>query len=253
MGFYYAGERAAKNPMIGIQNLPVVKEPPDPLTVDERDRVLAHMDEKIDPRVGAYFRFAFFTGLRPEEIIALHWTDLDEAHGTIRVQRVRTFKGSVRKGSKTHAVRDVDLLPPALDALAVMKPYTRLAGKDIFQHPDLEAPWHDERSQRDRYWRPALAATGVRFRRAYATRHTYATVALMGGVNPAYVARQMGHKSTKMFFEVYARWIDGADKSRQRRAMEEAFRADSSLILPQQPEATGRRDWIRTNSPRKRP
>jgi integrase len=63
----------------------------------------------------------------------------------------------------------------------------------------------------------------IRQRRAYATRHTFATVALMGGVRPAYVAEQMGHTSTRMFFEVYARWINGADKGLQRSMMAQAF------------------------------
>ena len=84
-----------------------------------------------------------------------------------------------------------------------------------------------ERSQRDTYWKPALRKLGVRQRRAYATRHTFATVALMGGVRPAYVAEQMGHTSTRMFFEVYARWINGADKGLQRSLMVEAFSATS--------------------------
>ena len=38
------------------------------------------------------------------------------------------------------------------------------------------------RGQRDTYWKPSLRRCGIRQRRAYCTRHTYATVALMGGV-----------------------------------------------------------------------
>lgn len=45
---------------------------------------------------------------------------------------------------------------------------------------------------------------------------------LMAGANPAWVARQMGHKSLKMFFEVYARWIDRADKGLEKARMDAA-------------------------------
>ena len=38
----------------------------------------------------------------------------------------------------------------------------------------------------------------------------------MAGANPSWVARQMGHVNPQMLFKVYARWIDGADKSRER-------------------------------------
>jgi len=44
----------------------------------------------------------------------------------------------------------------------------------------------------------------------------------MAGANPAWVARQMGHKSLKMFFEVYARWIDRADKGLEKSRMDAA-------------------------------
>jgi integrase len=49
--------------MIGLKNRRVVKKLPDPLTIDERDRILAYMTEHYDERVVAYFRFAFYTGI----------------------------------------------------------------------------------------------------------------------------------------------------------------------------------------------
>lgn len=255
--FHYAGPLAYSDPMRNIHNLKAYKPLPDPLSADERDVVLADMWQRYDPRVGAYFTFAFFTGMRPEEIIALRWDDIDERSGLARVCRVRTFKGSERDGSKTGQGRDVDLLPQALEALHVMKPYTALKAEDVFENPITGEPWHDERSQRDTFWKPSLRRCKIRQRRAYCTRHTYATVALMGGVNAAYVSNQMGHASTKMFFETYARWIAGADKGFQRAAMAAAFgsispgnpqvqvaNAKSLISLPN----SGRRDWIRTNN-----
>jgi integrase len=193
--FECAGPRAAMNPMTGIKNLKVVKKLPDPLTAAERDRILTDMTQHDDPRIVAYFRFAFFTGLRPEELIALRWEDVDEAAQIVRVQRVRTFKGSERDGSKTHAERDVELVPEALAALKAMKPYTAMKRDDrgepadIFENPVTGRTWHDERSQRDHYWKPALKRLKIRTRRCHATRHTYATVALMGGFNPACIEK----------------------------------------------------------------
>jgi len=227
--FEYTGPRAAMNPMTGIKNLKVVKKLPDPLTSAERDRILADMTKHYDARIAAYFRFAFFTGLRPEELIALRWEDVDEAAEIVRVQRVRTFKGSERDGSKTHAERDVELVPEALAALKAMKPFTAMKlddrGEpvDIFENPVTGRPWHDERSQRDHYWKPTLKRLKIRSRRCYATRHTYATVALMGGVNPAYIAAQMGHATAKTTFDKYARWINGADAGSARSRLTAAL------------------------------
>lgn len=219
----YSGRRAADNPMKGIANLKTVKKIPDPLTTEERDSILNDMCKWYDPRVHAYFRFAFYTGMRPEEIISLRWSDIDERAGTIRVQRVRTFRGSERDGSKTHSERDVDLVSQAMNAIALMKPYTFMKCADIFENPVTGKPWHDERSQRDNYWNPCLKRIGIRHRGPYHTRHTYATAALMAGVNPAYIARQLGHTNSKMLFEKYAKWIDQADKGAAKRALELAF------------------------------
>lgn len=229
--FEYRGRTALDNPMIGIKNLPVIKNPPDPFTPDERAAILADMEARYDARIHAYFAFMFFTGCRPEEAIALQWGDIDWANGTGRIQRVRTFRGSERAGSKTHKVRDIDLVAPALNALTAMKTHTFMKGEgvSIFENPVTGRPWHDERSQRDHYWTPTLKRLGIRHRRAYNTRHTYATAALMAGVNPAYIARQLGHANTKMLFDTYSRWIDGADKGVERRALEAAMGASAPI------------------------
>jgi len=229
--FHYSGPKAGQNPMVGIKNLKVIKKLPDPLTAGERDAILGDLAKHYDPRVLAYFQFAFFTGLRPEELIALQWGDVDGRRSMVRVQRVRTFKGSERDGSKTHAERDVDLVPEALAALQIMRPWTSMQGDGaaIFQNPVTGKPWHDERSQRDHYWKPALKRLRIRSRRPYCTRHTFATVALMGGVNPAYIAAQLGHSTPKTTFDKYARWI--ADGGAAAKALAVALSTQPAQAL----------------------
>ena len=228
LGLHYRGPLATLDPMIGIANRKVVKRPPDPLTAEERDAILADLKQRHDVRIWAYFAVAFFTGMRPEELIALRWGDIDWRRQLVRVQRVRTFKGSERDGTKTHTVRDVDLVPQAIDALRAMRPFTELkrdedgAEVDLFENPVTRRAWHDERSQRDHYWKPALKRLGIRARRAYCTRHTFCTVALMAGVNPAYIASQAGH-SLQMLLQVYARWIPGADGGAQKKLLAQAM------------------------------
>ena len=221
-GLLYHGVTAAANPMTGILNSKVVKKQPDPLSTDERDSILADLAERYDTRVWAYFTVAFYTGMRPEELIALRWGDVDWVHGSIHVARVRTFRGSERDGSKTHSERDVDMTSPVIEALKKMKPYTFMKDGDIFENPVTGRPWHDERSQRDHYWVPSLKRLGIRTRRPYSTRHTFATTALMADLNPNYVARQLGHTNAKMLFEKYSKWIDGADGGLQKRKLEAA-------------------------------
>lgn len=228
----FPGRLAAENPMIGIDNSAVVKKRPDPLSTDERDDILADMRKRYDPRVAAYFSWMFATGMRPQEAIALRWEDIDRRLGIAHVRRVRTFKGSERDGSKTNTERDVLLTPAALDALAVMKPYTQLKSADIFENPITGQPWHDDRAQRDTYWAPTLKRLGIRTRRAYATRHTCATAALMAGVNPAFMAAQLGH-SQRMFLDTYSRWVTGRHDAAQ---LEILARASAPGAAPKTPD-----------------
>lgn len=214
-----------RSPADAIKNMRATKRPPDPLTIDERDRVLEHLRKHRDPRVWAYFTWMFYTGMRPEEAIALRWSDVDFNRCQVMVQRVRTFMGSEWDDTKTYTERLVDLVPQAMAALSVMKPYTFMKRDeetgdvaDIFENPNTLRPWHDERSQRDHYWKPTLRALGIRERRAYCTRHTYCTVGLMGNVKPAYIAAQAGH-SLKMLLEVYTRWTPANDGGAERLAM----------------------------------
>lgn len=240
--FALAGrELKTENPMEGIENSKHQAPPPDPLSTEEMEQILASMRAHCDVRAWAYFEFAFMTGMRPEELIELRWGDVDWQAATIRVQRARTA-GEV-KALKTYAVRDVDLVKRAVAALEVMKPWTLVGGttkedeamgRQIFQNPVTDRAWHDERSQRDTFWRPTLRRCGIRWRRAYQTRHTYAANNLQAGVNPTYIARQMGHANAKMLFTVYAKWIDGADRGREKAKMEAMLAGGESPInLPQ--------------------
>lgn len=210
------------NPMEGIISSKRQVNPPDPLSMPVMEAVLKWLEENKDVTVWAYYEFAFMTGMRPEELIALKWTDVDPKAATISVRRARSA-GEI-KPLKTYNTREVDLVKRAVAALGFM---TTITGKSedgfIFRNPDTGRPWHDERSQRDHYWKPALEATGTRYRRSYQTRHTYATNNLSAGVIPAYVARQMGHSNAMMLFTIYTKWIDGADRGREKAKFEAAM------------------------------
>lgn len=67
----------------------------------------------------------------------------------------------------------------------------------------------------------------MRERNFYQTRHTYATLNLMAGANPMWVAKQLGHATIQMVLTVYSKWIDGADKSQEREKIDAMFAADS--------------------------
>ena len=80
---------------------------------------------------------------------------------------------------------------------------------------DIQSQW--------KIWRRCLKRLGMRYHEPYQTRHTFAPLALMAGANPTWIARQMGHANAQMLFNVYGKWIDAADKSRERDKLSLAF------------------------------
>ncbi|TWC62566.1 hypothetical protein [Herbaspirillum sp. SJZ099] len=66
----------------------------------------------------------------------------------------------------------------------------------------------------------------ITYRRPYDIRHTYATIDLMAGANPACLAKRLGH-SFKTFFDIYAGWINGADNDREMLKIEASLRRNA--------------------------
>jgi integrase len=175
------------------------------------------------------------------------------------VQRARSYRGNL-KSVKGYKTRYLELTEVALAAFKRQKAHTFLKAHGyVFENPVTGNPWHDERSQRDHYWTPALKRCGIRHRGSYHTRHTFATIVIMVGCNATWVAKQMGN-SPRVIYKHYARWIDAADKSNEIRRLNAALkRANFSPAVPnfsptEEEDYTnqgviGRRDWTRTNDP----
>jgi integrase len=91
----------------------------------------------------AWHQFAFWTGLRTSELIALDWSDIDWIRGVVVVTRALTQgMDEPEEGTKTDAGRrEVKLLPSALHALAAQKALTFFKGAEIFQNPRTGERW----------------------------------------------------------------------------------------------------------------
>jgi integrase len=211
-----------KNPASLIKNTKVQSPPPDPFTLDEVNAITGYMLKNFDEQVYNYYEYAFFSGVRPEEEIALMWPEIDFNHELSRIRRVRTAKTD-RESTKTSVVRDIELNSRALAAIIRQKKFTFMKSEYVFHNPVIGKQWNSEASQRRIYWNPTLKALGIRQRVQYQTRHTFATLNLMAGANPMWVARMLGHKTMQMVLNVYSKWIDGADKKKEINKIEAFF------------------------------
>ncbi|MDB5814018.1 MAG: site-specific integrase [Rhodocyclales bacterium] len=187
----------------------------DPFTQAEQTAIL----EKCTGQTRNTFKFYFWTGIRPSELVALRWGDIDWLRGVVVIQRARTQVAKEAEGTKTKAGRrEVKLLAPALEALIDQKAYTYLKGEEIFNNPRTELPWKGDQPIRQA-WTPILKLAKVRYRRPYQTRHTYASMMLSAGEHPMWVAQQMGHKDWTMIARIYGKWMPSVEPEAGNKAV----------------------------------
>jgi integrase len=205
----------------GLENLEKGDGNPDPLTPDEMRAVLAHIKAHFPIQCWAWYAFAFSTGLRPgEQCVLLH---KDIIHGTAHITKAQDEDGTVKKTKTKNGKREIELGPLALEAITLSKPFKNTSG-EIFQNPWSGKPWKGNRSQHENVWTPTLAALGISPRRAYCTRHTFATTLLSVGTPVAFVSALMGHTSPSMIEKTYAKWLPKGDGGRSSKLLMEAFK-----------------------------
>lgn len=196
-------------------------EPPKPDTVDPFTR--EEQQAILTALVGQnrnIIQFAFWTGLRTSELIALEWGDIDFDKGTVHVQRAKTAPSSKPETTKTRAGnREVKLLPLALAALLDQRQHTLLAGGRVFKNQRTGQDLRRDLDIRE-FWKWGLKRAGVRYRNPYQTRHTYASMMLSAGENIAWISRQMGHSSILMTTKAYARYIKDSNPDAGGKAAE---------------------------------
>lgn len=156
------------------------------------------------------FQFAFNTGVRPSELCALKWVDIDLQKRTAFVQNA-VVEG-VFKGTKTKSgTRKIELNDEAMQALAEQKQFTLMKSEFVFEDPRTGAPWTGSDAIRQKAWLPVMKAAKIRYRNPYQTRHTYATMHISVGVNLFWLCKQMGHKGPDMLFRNYGSYLADYD------------------------------------------
>lgn len=193
----------------------------DPFSFQEQARLLKSLEEleigfrKNNPNFWRnYFVAAFGAGLRPSEQLALRWQpdpERPERSSYVDFEQKKLFirQGVVRgeatdlKNEESH--RAVDMLPTVEAALRdQMAGATSVTG---YVFPNAIGGSLDLTNIRNRIWYPTLEKAGLRPRDLYQTRHTFASLMLQVGEDPAWIAKMMGHATTRTLHERYSRFI----------------------------------------------
>lgn len=164
---------------------------------------------------GLIFEFALLSGMRPEEYLALQWSDVDMTRSTVQVRRalVRHKKSWSFEDTKTTRSRRTIFLPaPLLERLAAHKrkqAAARLKLGSVWQAFDLifcseQGTPHTIPNLTYRYFRPILVKANLPRIRLYDLRHSCATLLLSENEHPKVVSERLGHASITLTLDTYS-------------------------------------------------
>ena len=153
--------------------------------------------------------------MRPEEYLALQWSDVDLERGTTQIRRalVRLKKSWSFETLKTPCSRRTISLPPSL-----MKKLAAHKRKQAEERLRLGSAWHNHDlifcgeqgmphtipNLTCRYFRPILEKAELPRIRLYDLRHTCATLLLAANEHPKVVSERLGHASVTLTLDTYS-------------------------------------------------
>lgn len=199
-----------KNPVIMPKFKGKVKEEIKPYDLFE----VANLLNTADERLRAFLYFAFYTGARSGEILALTWGDIKDDEIIIsKTINNTTGKIGTPKNGKTRKIFILKQLKVFIDK--------------------MERGDEDERVFDLSYltflngFKGLCQKLGYKPQGLHSMRHTFISLCVASGVELPLIQKMVGHSNLNMIMEVYTHYIDDSHKKKQ---LEKAFdTADTAL------------------------
>jgi integrase len=164
-----------------------------------------------------YFRnvvgILIYSGMRPSELCALDWADVDFENKEIFIRQTIKRDRSVGSTKTKAAKRHIQMLPPVESFLKSQFLQTGQNGGRVFQSKIYKTGF----TSID-YWQRAfgslLQKCDLAYRNLYQCRHTFASMMLGNGEDLIWVSSMLGHKSPDITLKCYAKLIKTEHKER---------------------------------------
>jgi integrase len=201
-------ELLESNPLAPVKPPKQDRTEPRYLTAVEVERVRRALIDTDDTGSAALVSTLAYVGIRPQDALALEWSDVGTELSVFR----KNTDGTIIPGSKTgHAHRRRVNLPDPVRAdlegwrVEIGKPTTGL----IFPRARDGKPWREDdyRNWRRRAFARAAQSAGLGSLNPYALRHTCASLLAAAGWTHLEIARQLGH-SPETSVRVYQHLLD---------------------------------------------
>jgi len=198
-------EEIVSNPALNIKLPKHDKEVTEPFSVAEVNTLLKNADGWLKN----FLAFAFFTGARTGELLALRWSDVDLDNGTISIVR-RLRHGDINTPKTKSSVRDIPIFEPLLpyvkEQLAIARKNKNL---DVFVNPKTNKMFFGSKTLTP-HWKKLLNKCEIPYKILYSTRHTFITNMLKSSEYSILdIAQMVGHSNSEMIIKNYAKYIKG--------------------------------------------
>ena len=215
---------------------------PSPLTIEERDLMLAHAEQICDWGQRLLFKMMVHAGLRLGEAVAVRFKHLNFENGQYTV--CESYKLHSFKKPKFGKIRIVDLPVFLVDELreyvAYLKKERLKKGKGawvdlLFTDPKENDDWPYSQRRVQGLLKKVCKAARLEPRNPHDLRHTYATILLMAHQSPAYVQKQLGHSSISITVDIYGHWVPGLGRGDLDKALIGKSAAEKAEKIVQKP------------------
>ncbi len=213
-----------ENPCNQIDKLKVQKKEIDFWTLDEFTTFISHID-KNKPFLKVFYQFAFFTGMRAGEMIALTWSDIDFYNQTVRINKsAKLINGNyVTTTPKTESSNRYITINTKITTM--LKKWQEIQPKlliDNFQNIDsdklLVFQYSEKHPSSDYYSKQIkkiIAKNNLNLKpiRLHDFRHSHVALLIHNNEKNTTIKERLGHSSITTTIDTYGHLYPNSQKS----------------------------------------
>ncbi|MGQ7546121.1 tyrosine-type recombinase/integrase [Streptococcus suis] len=154
------------------------------------------------------YKFLLATGCRINEVLALHWSDIDLNNATVSITKTLNRYGSINSPKSNASIRDIDI---DSQTVAMMKEYRRrqiqeawtLGRSETVVFSDFIHDYPEDKTLGNRLT-TRLRNIGLPNIGFHGFRHTHASLLLNSGIPYKELQHRLGHSRISMTIDIYS-------------------------------------------------
>jgi integrase len=216
-------DEAVKNSIISSNPLSKVEAPKrnkDFVINDDEDEINPFSNDEIKTILANssgylknFILFMYSTGMRPGEIIALKWSDINFEKKQININK-KIALGDVGLPKTASSVRKIDMLPSSEHALKEQQSLTKDYDYIFLNQSKKPFYSHDIINLR---FKSVLEKNNIQVRALYNLRHTFASQLISNGEDIVWVSKMLGHADVSITLKYYTKFIKEDEETRLKK------------------------------------